>query len=237
MNILKTPRALARAAAFTFAVGLSVGGAVMLFDGPACACGPDMTPQEAAAQEAAAQEAAALEKKVDKRKLTTIQTASVDVGETKHAVEVRYLDLPWGKATFGYIETGVDPRNDQYYAKRTWPIAHLRLAAPAKFQGKTLAPGDYAMIITPKNPATKAGMKLSLASFKPADAGGTFLVPGDVFIETPKDAAVVAEKEIAFGEGAPLVEQLSIWAGREGKTVSIKIHYGDRTLTEKLSFQ
>ncbi|HYO99278.1 MAG TPA: hypothetical protein VER76_03605 [Pyrinomonadaceae bacterium] len=179
----------------------------------------------------------AQDNKVDKRKLTTIKTASVDVGETKQAVEVRYLNLPWGKATFGYIETGVDPRNGQYYAKRTWPIAHLRLAAPATFQGKALAPGDYAMVITPKNPETKAGMKLSLASFKPAESNGTFLVPGNVFVETPKDATVIAEKEIAFGKGAPLVDELSIWTGREGKTVTIRIHYGDRTLTEKLTLK
>lgn len=175
--------------------------------------------------------------KVDRRKLTTIQTASVDVGETKNAVEVRYLNLPWGKATFGYIETGVDPRNGNYYAKRSWPVAHLRLAAPAKYQDKLLAPGDYALIITPKNPQTKAGMRLAFASFKPATAGGTFLVPGNVFAEAPKDASVIAEREIVFAEGAPLVDHLMIHADREGKTVSIKIHYGDRTLTEKLTLQ
>jgi hypothetical protein len=169
--------------------------------------------------------------------LTTIQTASVDVGKTKKAVEVRYLNLPWGKATFGYIETGVDPRNGQYYAKRSWPVAHLRLLAPAKYQGKTLAPGDYALIITPKNPETKAGMKIALASFKPAEANGTFLVPGNVFVEAPKDATVIAEREVAFAEGAPLVEELHIWTGAEGKTVSIRINYGDRTLTEKLTLQ
>ena len=177
------------------------------------------------------------EKKVDKRKLTTIHTASVDVGKTKKAVEVRYLNLPWGKATFGYIESGIDPRNGNYYAKRSWPVAHLHLAAPAKYQGKTLAPGDYAMIITPKNPETKAGMKLAFASFKPAEANGTFLVPGNVFVEAPKDATVMAEREVAFSEGAPMVEELHIWTGAEGKTVSIKINYGDRTLTEKLTLQ
>lgn len=175
--------------------------------------------------------------KVDKRKLTTIQTASVDVGATKKAVEVRYLNLPWGKATFGYIETGIDPRNGNYYAKRSWPVAHVRLAALAKYQGKMLAPGDYAMIITPKNPETKARMKLAFAAFKPAEADGTFLVPGNVFVEAPKDAVVVAEKEVAFAKGAPLVDELHIWTGTEGKTVSIKINYGDRTLTEKLTFQ
>jgi hypothetical protein len=179
----------------------------------------------------------AQDKKVDKRKLTTIQTASVDVGETKKAVEVRYLNLPWGKATFGYIETGIDPRNGNYYAKRSWPVAHLHLAAPATYQGKTLAPGDYAMIITPNNPETKAGMKLSFASFKPAAANGTFLVPGNVFVEAPKDATVIAEKEVAFAEGAPLAEELRILTDAEGKTVSIKINYGDRTLTEKLTLQ
>jgi uncharacterized cupredoxin-like copper-binding protein len=177
------------------------------------------------------------EKKVDKRKLTTIQTASVDVGKTKNAVEVRYLNLPWGKATFGYIESGIDPRNGNYYAKRSWPVAHLRLNAPAKYQGKTLAPGDYAMIITPKNPETKAGMRLALASFKPAEANGTFLVPGNVFVEAPKDASVIAEHEVAFDAGAPMVEELHIWTGTKGKTVSIKINYGDRTLTEKLTLQ
>jgi hypothetical protein len=177
------------------------------------------------------------EKKVDKRKLTTIQTASVDVGGTKNAVEVRYLNLPWGKATFGYIETGIDPRNGNYYAKRSWPVAHLRLATPARYQGKTLTPGDYAIIITPKNPETKAGMKLAIASFKPAAENGTFLVPGNVFAEAPSDSTVIAEHEVAFAEGAPMVEELHIWTGAEGKTVSIKINYGDRTLTEKLTLQ
>lgn len=221
MKILKHHPALARRVACALAAGLLVGCAFALF----------------AIRDASAQGTTAQEKKVDKRKLTTIQTTSVDMGETKKVVEVRYLDLPWGKATFGYIETGVDPRNGQYYAKRTWPVAHLRLAAPAEFQGKTLAPGDYAMIITPRNPQAKAGMKLSLASFKPADASGTFLVPGNVFVETPKDASVVAEKEITFSQGAPVAEQLTIHADREGQIVSIKIHYGDRALREKLTLQ
>jgi hypothetical protein len=42
---------------------------------------------------------------------------------------------------------------------------------------------------------------------------------------------------VAFAEGAPMVEELHIWTGAEGKTVSIKINYGDRTLTEKLTLQ
>jgi len=216
MNIFKNISVRALVAAFAFALLLSLGGSAL-------------------AQ--GSMGAMTAEKKVDKRKLTTIQTASVDVGETKNAVEVRYLNLPWGRTTFGYIENGSDSANKNYYATRNWPVAHLRLAAAAKFQGKTLAPGDYAMIITPKDPKTKSGMKLAFASFKPAEANGTFLVPGNVFVEAPKDAVVVAEKDIAFGAGAPLVDQLSIWAGKEGKTVSIKIHYGDRTLTEKLTLQ
>lgn len=224
MKILKNTRSLTRAVAYAFGIGLLVGVAFALF-------------MLFAGHNTSAQESSAQEKKVDKRKLTTIRTASVDIGRMKNVVEVRYLDLPWGKATFGYIETGVDPRNGQYYAKRTWPIAHLRLNTPATYQGKSLAPGDYAVIITPKNRETKAGMKLSLASFKPAAANGTFLVPGNVFVETPKDASVVAEKEIAFAQGAPLAEQLMIHADRAGKIVSIKIHYGDRTLTEQLTLR
>lgn len=216
MNIFKNISESAVVAAFAFALLLSLGGNALAQGGMG---------------------AMTAEKKVDKRKLTTIQTASVDVGGMKNAVEVRYLNLPWGRTTFGYIENGSDSANKNYYATRNWPVAHLRLAAAAKFQGKTLAPGDYAMIISPKDPKTKSGMKLSFASFKPTEANGTFLVPGNVFVEAPKDGVVVAEKEIAFGAGAPLVDQLSIRAGKEGKTVSIKIHYGDRTLTEKLTLQ
>ncbi|MGI9107764.1 MAG: hypothetical protein ACR2G4_16125 [Pyrinomonadaceae bacterium] len=219
----------------SFAACLSLGGVLLIAGSTACA--QDTMKQEGMKQEGMKQEGMAQEKKVDKRKLTTIQTASVDVGATKKAVEVRYLNLPWGKATFGYIENGIDPRNNNYYAKRTWPIAHLHLAAPAEFHGQMLAPGNYAMIITPKNAETKSGLKLAFASFKPAEANGTFLVPGNVFVETPKDAAVVAEKEVAFAEGAPMVDELHIWTGAEGKTVSIKINYGDRTLTEKLTLK
>ena len=216
--------------ACSLAMRLSLGSVLLVAGGNACA-------QEGVKPEGMKPEAVAQEKNVDKRKLTTIKTASVDVGATKSAVAVRYLNLPWGQATFGYIESGIDPNNGNYYAPRTWPIAHLRLTAPASFQGKTLAPGDYAMIITPRNPTTKSNLKLSLASFKPAEANGTFLVPGNVFVETPKDATIVAEKEIAFGTGAPVVDELHIWTGAEGKTVSIKINYGDRTLTEKLTLK
>ena len=178
--------------------------------------------------------ASAQEQKVDRRKLTTIQTAAADVGATKHAVEVRYLNLPYGEATFGYVETGKDPNNGGYYSGRTWPIAHLRLAAPATHEGKTLAPGDYVIYITPRNPEKNIEMTLSFASFKPAAAGATFLTPGDVFAETPKDARVVSERAVKFDRGASKVDELQVWVGREGKDVEIKFHYGDRTLVERL---
>jgi hypothetical protein len=171
---------------------------------------------------------------VDKRKLTTIQTAAADYGKTKNAVEVRYLNLPWGEATFGYIETGIDARNNGYYAGRPWPIAHLRLNVPATWDGKKLAPGDYALVITPRNAKTNTDMSLALESFKPAEAGGTFLKAGDVFVETPKDATVVGQKTIKFDKGGAVAPQLEVWVGAKGKDVNIKLHYGDRTLTEKL---
>jgi hypothetical protein len=171
---------------------------------------------------------------VDKRKLTTIQTAAADDGATKHAVEVRYLNLPWGEATFGYIENGIDPRNEGYYAARSWPIAHLRLNVPATWEGKQLAPGDYAIVITPRDQKANKDMTLALASFKPAEDGGTFLKAGNVFVETPKDAQVVSQKTIKFDKGAPVAPQLEVWVGKQGKDVEIKFHYGDRTHTEKL---
>jgi hypothetical protein len=175
--------------------------------------------------------------RVDKRKLTTVQTASANHGKTKNAVEVRYLNLPWGETTFGYIETGNDPRNNGYYASRAWPIAHLRLNVPATYDGKKLAPGDYAFVITPRNPKTNTDMTLALESFKPAAAGGSFLKAGDVFVETPKDAVVVTQKTIKFDKGGAVADQLEMTVNDQGKDVSIKFHYGDRTHVEKLKLK
>ncbi|MDX6696528.1 MAG: hypothetical protein QOF02_4131 [Blastocatellia bacterium] len=174
--------------------------------------------------------------KTDPRKLTTIQTASADVGKNKKAVEVRYLNLPFGAPTFGYMEVG----GDRYYSNRTWPILHLTLTQNAMYDGKALAPGDYVFYITPKSEQLKTtSMMLTLASFKPATAGGTFLVPGDVFTETPKDAIVISQKAVTFGKGAEVAPALQVWVGTEGKgkDVDIKLHYGDRTLTEKLTLK
>lgn len=168
---------------------------------------------------------------MDKRKLTTIQTAAVGVGDKKNAVEVRYLNLPFGAATFGYMEKG----GNRFYSNRTWPIAHLKLATTATYEGKKLAPGDYVFIITPKSETFKTEtMTLSLASFKPETEGGTFLKPGDVFTTTPKDVTVISQKPVTFASGAPLNENLKIALEKTGETVAINIHYGDRTLTEKL---
>ena len=175
--------------------------------------------------------------RVDKRKLTKIQTAAADYGDKKGAVEVRYLDLPWGEATFGYIETGIDSRNGGYYSGRTWPIAHLRLAVPATWEGKRLAPGDYALVITPRDAKTNTDMTLSVASFKPEAEGGTFLKAGNVFVETPKDVQVVASKTVKFAKGGSVADQLHVWVGKKDKDVEIKFHYGDRTLTEKLKLK
>ena len=174
--------------------------------------------------------------RVDKRRQTTIQTAAVDSDKTKNAVEVRYLNLPWGAQTFGYIESGSDPNNQGYYAGRTWPIAHLKLAAPATWAGKQLAPGDYVVFITPANAAEKKEMMLSVASFTPGE-GGTFLKAGNVFVDTPKDVTVISTKPIKFDKGAPVVDHLVIETARTGNDVSLKIHYGDRTLTEKLALK
>ncbi len=169
--------------------------------------------------------------KTDPRKLTTIQVAAADDGETKSVVEVRYLNLPFGAPTFGYMEFG----GDRYYSNRTWPILHLKLARPATYDGKAVQPGDYVFYITPKSDKLKAdSMMLTLASFKPDAANGTFLVAGNVFTDTPKDAVVISQKAVTFGKGADASPALKVWIGKEGKDVSIKLHYGDRTLTEKL---
>jgi hypothetical protein len=189
----------------------------------------------AAAQDTPAQMAAPAS--VDKRKLTTVQTAAADYGKQKGAVEVRYLNLPWGETTFGYIETGIDSRNNGYYAGRSWPIAHLRLNVPATWDGHKLAPGDYAMVITPRDAKAGKDMTISLESFKPSETGGTFLKAGDVFVDTPKDAKLVGEKTVKFDKGGAVANQLEVWVGKSGKNVDIKFHYGDRTHTETLKLK
>jgi hypothetical protein len=184
-----------------------------------------------------ASSAAAQGEGVDRRKLTSIQTAAADCGDVNHAVVVRYLNLPFGEATFNYVETGKDPANGGYYSGRTWPIAHLRLAAPATHEGKNLAPGDYVIYITPRNPQKNTDMTLTVASFKPAQTGGTFLKAGDVFVDTPKDTQVVSQKKVKFERGASKVDELQVWVGKQNDKVDIKFHYGDRTLVETLKLK
>jgi hypothetical protein len=60
-------------------------------------------------------------------RMTTIQTASLDIDKTQNAVQLQYLDMPFGPVTFGHMEKG----DDGYYSKRTWPFAHLKLAVKA----------------------------------------------------------------------------------------------------------
>jgi len=168
----------------------------------------------------------------DKRKLTKIQTVSIDVGKTKNAVEVLYLDLPWGEKTFGYLEQG----GNDYYSTRTWPFAHLKLAVRAKYDGKVLAPGNYMMIITPKNDPRVPQMTLSIASFHPDQKQGTFLVPGDIFTETPRNVVLIDKKPVSFEKGAPMADYLKIDLEKveSDAAVDLKVHYGDRSLTKKL---
>ena len=74
--------------------------------------------------------------KTDPRKLTTIQVAATDDGKTKNVVEFRYLNLPFGAPTFGYMEVG----GDRYYSNRTGPILHMKLASEAVYDGRLCSP-------------------------------------------------------------------------------------------------
>ncbi len=164
----------------------------------------------------------------DKRKLTTIQVKSLSYNGKQNAITVKYLNLPWGETTFGYIENG----GNRYYSSRTWPVAHVILSTSAKYEGKALKPGDYILVITPKNGDQQ--MTLSISSFNAG--GGTFLTPGNVFTETPKDAVEIAKKPITFIKGAPFNEEMSVELKESGQNVDIKISYGDRLLVEKITF-
>jgi hypothetical protein len=163
----------------------------------------------------------------DKRKETKIITSSVDVGGTKGAVEVRYLNVPWGEKTFSYLEVG----GDDYYSGRTWPFAHLKLAKSATLGGKSLAPGDYVLYITPKS--SSAPMSLTVASFKPGSSG-TFLVEGNVFTETPSDASTILTVPVTFTKGEPVIDHLEIMVAKAASGAEIKVHYGDRWLSQTL---
>lgn len=164
----------------------------------------------------------------DRRKLTTVQTRSLPYKGKQDAITVRYLNLPWGETTFGYIENG----GNRYYSSRTWPIAHITLAISAKYEGKTLKPGDYVLVVTPKNGEQQ--MTLSVSSFNAN--GGTFLTPGNVFTETPKDAVEITKRPIAFAKGAPFHEEMNVELKEADEAVDIKISYGDRLLVEKIAF-
>lgn len=168
-------------------------------------------------------------KKPDPRKQTTIQRSFVASGKARKAIEVLYLNLPFGETTFGYLEKG----GNDYYSNRTWPFAHIKLAVKAQYEDKTLAPGNYVIYITPKSEENPV-MSLTLASFKPKPKEITFLTPGDVFTDTPENTVEIKTKPIAFTKGAAAIDHLEIELQKESEDVNINIHYGDRTLTEKL---
>lgn len=164
----------------------------------------------------------------DPRKATTIQTATAKLGNTADGLTIRYLNLPWGPTTFGYMENG----GNQYYSKRTWPMAHITLKSKADFFGKTLEPGDYVLIITPKGLANEMGMQVGM--FTPKGENGTYLVPGNVFTETPEFKSV-ASKPVKFASGAPLSDTLKFNLVPKGNKVEIKIHYGDRMYVDTMT--
>ncbi len=164
----------------------------------------------------------------DPRKATTIQTATAKLGKVNDGLTIRYLNLPWGPTTFGYMENG----GNQYYSKRTWPIAHITLKTKAEFFGKTLEPGDYVLIITPKGLANQMG--LQVASFTPKGENGTFLVAGNVFTDTP-ECKTVAAKPVTFKSGAPMSDAMKFNLVPQGNKVEIKIHYGDRMYVDTMT--
>lgn len=161
----------------------------------------------------------------DPRKATTIQTATAKLGKVNDGLTIRYLNLPWGPTTFGYMENG----GNRYYSQRTWPLAHLTLKTKAEFFGKTLEPGDYVLVITPKGLAAQMGMQVG--AFTPKGENGTFLVPGNVFTDTPEFKSVAA-KPVTFKSGAPMSDTLKFNLVPQGNKVEIKIHYGDRMYSD-----
>lgn len=159
------------------------------------------------------------------REQTTIQTTAIDLGSVKGAVAFSYLNLPWGEKTFSYIEHGV---KDSYYGERTWPFAQMDTKVSLTVDGTKLAPGQYALVITPGSDAKS--MTFSVVRFE----GPTFLKPGNVFSPTPKGASLVS-KDAEFATVEALTDHMNIETQKTKDGFTMIVNYGNRKFTKAFS--
>ncbi len=156
------------------------------------------------------------------REQTTIQTTAVDVGTVKDAVNIAYLNFPWGQVTFSYIEHGT---KDTYYGERSWPFAQLDTKIPLTLEGTKIAPGQYALVIGPGGDAKP--MTLSLIQFD----GPTFLKAGNVFSPAPKGTTIYS-KDITFQTVDASFDHMKIDAAPTAQGFDLVVNYGNRRLVK-----
>lgn len=159
------------------------------------------------------------------REQTTIQTTTFDVATLRDAVTISYLNLPWGEATFGYIEHGT---KGSYYGERTWPFAQLETKVALTLDGTRINPGQYALVITPG--ADVKPMSLSIVPFE----GPTFLKPGNIFSPTPKGMALY-NRDISFQTFDGLADHMKIDAVATPTGFDLVVNYGNRKLAKSFT--
>jgi hypothetical protein len=159
------------------------------------------------------------------REQTTIQTTTFDVPNVKDAAAFSYLDFPWGEVTFGYIEKGT---KGNYYGERTWPFAQLNTKTALTLEGAKIAPGQYALVITPGG--EDKPMSLSVISF----VGPTFLKPGNIFSPAPKGTSVYT-KDVSFQTVDTSFDHMKIETVGTATGFDLVVIYGNRRLVKSFA--
>ncbi len=159
------------------------------------------------------------------REETTIQNATADLGKVKGAINVQYLNFPWGEVTFSYIEHGT---KGSYYGERNWPFAQLDTKVPLNLDGTKINPGQYALVISPGSEAKP--MSLSLVQFE----GETFLKAGNVFSPVPKGDTIYS-KDITFETVDTTADHMKIDVNPTTQGVDLIVDYGNRRLEKSFT--
>ncbi len=156
----------------------------------------------------------------EKKPTVTIESAQ------SGRVCVRYLKIPWGPNTFAAMQKG----GDSFYARRTWPFAHLELKAPVSLEGTKLPAGHYALVLHPNTPDDQ-GMSLEVRKIRVSE----FLEEGNVMTPTPSGESLwrgPARFDLAALTSPHLLIELA--PGKGG--VSLIVQYGDYKLVKDLAF-
>jgi len=140
------------------------------------------------------------------------------------AIGVHYLNIPWGPNTFA----GMEKAADGFYNKRAWPFARLETKSASTIDGKSLPPGNYALLFHP-NTLENAGMSLEVRRI----AEGEFLQPGNVMTPAPEGETML-RIPVRFETVPDTAPALAIGLLPGKNATSLTVRYGDRRLVKEL---